>query len=121
VHTVPRTRRSPRPAPHPAAFLLRDLPFDAIEFLAYEQLRLAAIAALASGSQVRERVAKGRGAAGCLAPPPTQPLDWRTNPVTWVLCPLCSSASWRQPQWARSLGASLPPSRAHLIPSAPGP
>ncbi|KAJ1489494.1 mitochondrial carrier domain-containing protein [Baffinella frigidus] len=58
------------------AFLLRDLPFDAIEFLAYEQLRLIYLATLASGGQIGDVETAVIGAlAGGITGALTCPLD----------------------------------------------
>jgi solute carrier family 25 S-adenosylmethionine transporter 26 len=56
------------------AFLLRDLPFDAIEFVAYERLKLAAAAALGREPNAAEVSAIG-AAAGGLTGVVTTPLD----------------------------------------------
>jgi solute carrier family 25 S-adenosylmethionine transporter 26 len=56
------------------AFLLRDLPFDAIEFVAYERLKLAAKAALGRDPNAAEVSAIG-AAAGGITGVVTTPLD----------------------------------------------
>jgi Mitochondrial carrier protein len=75
------------------AFLLRDLPFDAIEFVAYEQLRAAAgrmlgrdpnpaevsLVGAAAGGFTGAINLVGAAAAGCFTSPPSLSAPTRTH------------------------------------------